>query len=190
MAIEISFKLSDQDVEHFARLAQEAQAAFEESKVDEGHIVEATTEILAKASKQENLPEFIATRLTTLQVLINMIQDKDWNLQDGDRKRVLGAMAYFQQPEDLIPDRIPGIGFLDDAIMIEIIERELEPEISTYRDFCQYRIAETTRRKNLDMPEPVTLEDWLADKRATLINRMRERRKYSAATGSVRIFRW
>lgn len=138
MAIQISFELSDQDVEHFASLARAAQNAFQDSKDDENEIIEATSKMLVLASGQENLPEFIASRLATLQVLVNMIQDKDWDMPDEDRKRVLSAMAYFEQPEDLIPDRIPGIGFLDDAIMIELIARELEPEISSYREFCQY----------------------------------------------------
>ena len=189
MPIEISFVLSDQDIEHFVKLAEEAQSAFSQSKEGENEIIKKTTELLKKANETQELPEFIADRLSTLQVLINMVTDKDWNLQDKDRKRVIVAMAYFQQPDDLIPDKIPGIGFLDDAIMIEIIERELEPEVSTYRDFCQYRISETNRRNNLEIPEAVTIEDWLADKRATLLNRMRERRKRHVSAGMVRIFR-
>lgn len=190
MAIEISFVLSDQDVEHFASMARAAQKAFQDSDIDESEIIDSTGSILSRSGEQENLPEFIASRLTTLQVLVNMIQDKDWELPDEDRKRVLSAMAYFVHPEDLIPDRIPGIGFLDDAIMIELIESELEPEISSYRDFCQYRIAEQQRRKNLERDTEVTLEDWLADKRATLHSRMRRRRSQSVATGRVRIFLW
>lgn len=190
MAIEISFVLSDDDIEHFATMAREAQEAFEGAKVNETEIIDATNEILTKAAEQDNLPEYISSRLTTLQVLVNMIQDSDWNLQDEDRKRVLGAMAYFEQPEDLIPDRIPGIGFLDDAIMIELIERELEPEISTYRDFCQYRIAETQRRKHFERnDQEVTIEDWLADKRAVLHSRMRQRRKQRATLGRSGIYR-
>jgi uncharacterized membrane protein YkvA (DUF1232 family) len=190
MAIEISFELSDEDVEHFASMARAAQKAFQDSDIDENEIIDSTSAMLSRAGEQENLPEFIASRLTTLQVLVNMIQDKDWELPDEDRKRVLSAMAYFAHPEDLIPDRIPGIGFLDDAIMIELIERELEPEISTYRDFCQYRIAETQRRINLDRDPEVTIKDWLADKRASLHNRMRQRRSHSLTSGRVRIYLW
>ena len=29
---------------------------------------------------------------------------------------ILGALVYFCDPEDLIPDNIPGLGYLDDAI--------------------------------------------------------------------------
>lgn len=189
MSIMISFELSDDDVEHFAALAREAQEAFKQQKIKEDEIIEATSKMLADANELKNLPEFIASRLTVLQVLINMIQDQEWKLEEEDKLRVLGAMAYFEQPEDLIPDRIPGIGFLDDAIMIELIERDLEPEISTYRDFCQYRIAEIQRRQYLNRDPEVTINDWLADKRATLQSRMRQRRKISMSQGGMRIFR-
>ncbi len=190
MAIEILFELSDQDVEHFASMARTAQKAFQDSDADDNVVIESTNALLQSAIEQENLPEFIATRLTILQVMVNMIQDKDWNLPDEDRKRVLSAMAYFKYAEDLIPDHIPGIGFLDDAIMIELIKRDLDAEISTYRDFCQFRIAEQQRRRNLDRDPEVTIEDWMADKRATLHNRMRERRKHGLATGGARILNW
>jgi len=190
MAIEISIELSDQDIEHFAAMARAVQQAFQGARIDEKSIINATNQLLEKASAQENLPKYIAARLTTLQILVNMIQDKDWELPDEDRKRILSAIAYFEHPEDLIPDRIPGIGFLDDAIMIDLIEREMEPEISTYREFCQYRIAEQQRRKNLDMNREVKIEDWLADKRATLHSRMRKRRQQSMAAGRTRIYLW
>lgn len=186
----ISFELSDQDFEHFASLARAAQKAFHDKLVDEEEIIKATLKMLAEANEKQNIPDFITNRLAVLQVMINMLQDNDWEMPEEDRKRVLGAMAYFEQPDDLIPDKIPGVGFLDDAIMIELIERELEPEVSTYRDFCQYRITENQRRMNLERDPDVTIEDWLADKRASLHNRMRERRKHSLASGRVRIFRW
>jgi uncharacterized membrane protein YkvA (DUF1232 family) len=53
--------------------------------------------------------------------------------------RVLDALAYFVDPEDMIPDRLPGIGYIDDAIMVELISEELKHEIKAYEDFCEFR---------------------------------------------------
>ena len=39
----------------------------------------------------------------------------------------------------MIPDRLPGIGYLDDAIMVELIAQELKHEIKAYEDFCDFR---------------------------------------------------
>ncbi len=83
----------------------------------------------------------MSERLEILQTLINMLTDRQWLLPDKERKRVRSALLYFADPEDIIPDHVPGIGLLDDAIMIELIKRDLQPEIDAYMDFCEFRQA-------------------------------------------------
>ena len=120
-----------------------------------------------------------------------MVEDSEWQLPEEDLERVLSAMAYFADPEDLIPDRVPGIGFLDDAIMVELVVENLEAEISSYEEFCAYRLAEEKRRKNQGLDTEVGREDWLADKRAVLHNRMRKRRSertQSSGYRGIRLF--
>ena len=105
-------------------------------------------------------------------------------------ERVVRAMAYFAEPDDLIADRIPGIGFLDDAIMVELVVRDLEHEIGAYQEFCQFRAIEEDRLAKQGVDARVGREDWLADKRAVLHSRMRERRKARAASGAWRVSLW
>ena len=52
---------------------------------------------------------------------------------------MLAALAYFSNPEDLIPDHVPGLGFLDDAIMVKFIEEEFKNELWGYRKFRKFR---------------------------------------------------
>jgi uncharacterized membrane protein YkvA (DUF1232 family) len=132
-------------------------------------------------AKSSDLPEFIGSRLEKLQVVINMIGDDEWQLSDDERNRVIGALIYFCDPEDLIPDHVPGFGFLDDAIYVEIIIRELSAEIESYEEFCTFRVAEEARRKEAGEDPHVEREAWLADKRAALHARMRKRRRGSSA---------
>jgi len=96
-----------------------------------------------------------------------------------------GTLAYFTEPEDLIPDHIPGLGFLDDAIMVELVVRELRHEIEAYQDFCEFRVREEMRRgrKNED---PVTREEWLRSRRRELHSRMRRRRRSERKRGGSR----
>ncbi len=89
-------------------------------------------------------------------------------------------MAYFAEPADMIPDQIPGIGFLDDVIMVELVVENLEPEITAYIEFCKFRSAEEARRKNQGLDTHVGRDDWLADQRAVLHSRMRKRRSSMA----------
>ena len=46
-------------------------------------------------------------------------------LTEEEKKSIRGALYYFVDPEDVIPDHIPGIGFLDDAMYAEIVIKEL-----------------------------------------------------------------
>ena len=85
------------------------------------------------------LPDFVTARLEKLELLLAMMNDADWELDEQERSPVLSALAYLCDPEDIIPDNIPGIGLLDDAVMIELAFRELRHEIDAYEDFCRYR---------------------------------------------------
>jgi uncharacterized membrane protein YkvA (DUF1232 family) len=122
------------------------------------------------------LPQFISDRLLKLQILLNMIRDEEWSLTEDERNSIRSALYYSVDPEDVIPDHIPGIGFLDDAMYAEIVIQELKIEIKLYQEFCQFRIAEENRRRNRGLDPHVGREDWIADKRAVLHSRMRERR--------------
>ena len=87
---------------------------------------------------------------------------------------MLNALAYFAEPEDLIPDGVPGFGFLDDAIMIELVVRELKHEIDAYETFCDFR---DRARADAGPKAAVSRDDWLNDRRKELQSRMRQRRK-------------
>ena len=90
-------------------------------------------------------------------------------------------MAYFSEAEDLIPDSIPGIGFIDDAIMLELVLQELRQEIEAYEDFCHFHATrEKVRGENED---EATQEGWLKDRRAQLHSRIRRRMR---STGGSR----
>ena len=137
MPLDITFTLSDQDLGHFQTIVDKAKSAMQDDHNAEA--IEAAAKQLIADANEGDLPAFIGDRLAKLEVIINMVGDEEWQLSDEDRSRVLGALVYFCDPEDLIPDSIPGIGYLDDAIMVELALKELRHEIEGYDDFREFR---------------------------------------------------
>lgn len=175
MAFEIKFDLQDSDLEYFREVMRKALVGAE--KLEEAHILEKAGELATQV--KGDAPEFVRTRLKKLETLIAMIQDDEWAIPDEERRDVLGALAYFSDPLDLVPDHIPVLGFLDDAIMIELVVDELSSDIEAFEEFCDYRVREESRRGD----EHITREEWLADKRRELHSRMRTRRKSRRSRG-------
>ena len=126
MGLRVSFELSADDLRHFRLIMREARKAAAAALPED--IVAAAEELLKDVGKT-GIPTFISDRFEKLEVMIRMISDHEWALPEQESARVLNALAYFCEPEDLIPDHIPGLGFLDDAIMIELVVRELRHEI-------------------------------------------------------------
>ena len=181
MPLDITFTLSDQDLNHFQTIVDRAKSTM--AAGPDTDQIEASSRKLIEDAKTADLPDFIAQRLVKLETVINMATDEEWQLTDEERNRVLGALVYFTDPEDIIPDNIPGLGFLDDAIYVELILRELKAEIESYEEFCAFRSSEEKRRIDRGLDPHVEREAWLADKRATLHTRMRKRRRSAGAGG-------
>ncbi len=175
MPIDITITLSDEDLDRFQQSIDKGKLAMEGNNAAE-EIEEAASKLIEQA-REVDLPQFISDRILKLQILLNMIRDNEWKLSDAECDSIRSALYYFVDPEDVIPDHIPGIGFLDDAMYAEIVIQELATEIRMYQEFCQFRISEETRRRNKGQDPHVAREDWIADKRAVLHSRMRERRK-------------
>ena len=178
MAMRITFDLAESDLKHFRTIMREARSAAKQ--LEPAEILSAAETLLAEV-RNTQVPEFIANRLENLQIMIDMIRDDEWKLPASEMSRVLNALAYFTEPEDLIPDHIPGLGFLDDAIMVELVVRELRHEIEAYQDFCAYRDREESRRKASGLLDDVTREEWLRKRRRELHERMIRRRRRDRA---------
>jgi uncharacterized membrane protein YkvA (DUF1232 family) len=182
MGLRVSFDLEDEDLNHFRLIMREARKAAARSTPED--IIEGAAGLLRQVDAAA-VPQFVRERLENLELMIRMIGDAEWRLPNQEAVRVLNALAYFTEPEDLIPDHIPGLGFLDDAIMIELVVRELRHEIDAYSDFCEYRSRKTPSAGSTKSTE-ATREEWLGARRKELLSRMRRRRKRNEKTGGNR----
>ena len=141
--LKISFTLDDDDLRYFRRLFREARkkAAGE----DEAKIVKAVGKLIGEVRDTKRVPGFVVEAVTTLEDMIEMLGDDEYALPKKQRSEIGAALSYFANPEDLIPDQIPGLGFLDDAIMIKILEAEFVYEIKGYRKFRKFRTGSEQR---------------------------------------------
>jgi len=170
MPFRIDFELTDSDLDYFRKAMRDVQATAHSR--DEKEIIAAASRLAAETGMRA-LPEFVKVRLRKLEGLIHMLEDTEWRLEGHHRARVLGAIAYFAEPVDLIPDQIAGLGFLDDAIMVELVVRDLEHEIESYADFCRYR----DEQKHLETSNPELRLKRLEKRRRAMYARMEARRE-------------
>lgn len=178
MSLTLNFELNDRDLEHF-HAAMEASKKAAEGKSDV-EIIENAGRLLADAQKVR-IPDFILSRLLRLDDMIAMLRDDAWALDAADRERVLSALVYFNNPNDVIADAVPVLGYLDDAVMIEMCVRDLQHELDSYDDFCDFRQRQA-ERLGLD-PAKVGRAEWLGGRREELVERMHQRRERDFGVG-------
>jgi uncharacterized membrane protein YkvA (DUF1232 family) len=166
MPLTIALTIGDDDLRHFRAQMRRARSAAKEAGDDV--IVTASRGLLEKV-RRVSVPEFVHNRLEKLETLIEMVDDERWAIPKDVRTRVLGALAYFVQPQDMIPDHVPVLGFVDDAIMIELIVRELRHHIEAYEDFQRFG--------RVDKEHPSRAEESVVDSGEFLAARERLRRR-------------
>ena len=132
-----TLELSDRDLRFFREALRRSRDAVRHA--DEAEIIEAIDDVLNEIRGEEPLPDFVARRLPQLESMIRMLKDDEWGLPVDQRERLLATFVYFGDPEDIVPDHIPVIGYLDDVIIIELVVREMVHVREAYDDFCEFR---------------------------------------------------
>lgn len=180
MSIQISLELSDKDLTHFRELMNVAIEKAQQLPEEE-IITKAKT--LCDEMENADVPDFVTNRLVSLEKLIDALLDDEWQMPEDERAEILTSLAYFCEPHDLVPDNIPGLGYLDDAIMIELVLQDMSLDLEAYTTFCSFRKSEENHR---GAEANVNRESWLAAQRKELRSNMRRKK---SSGGRRRLFR-
>ncbi len=170
MSIKLEFELSERDLDYFRGALKSCRDVAKHA--DEADIIDGVRSVIDEIRANEPLPDFVASRLPQLDAMIQMLLDEEWALPAGDREHLLSAFVYFGDPEDILPDDVPVIGYLDDVIVVELVAGELEHAREAYEEFCAFRES-----FDADNPktEPALRRDRLDKQRQQLHQRMHQR---------------
>ncbi len=168
MPLNIVLELSDEDLSYFARVMDSVWK--KNAKTPESELI-AGARAKLKAAKKAKAPAYVMKKLEDIELLTDLLEDTEWALEAEDRRRITAAIGYFAVQKDMISDKIPGIGYLDDALVAELVIKELKHDLEGYRDFDKFRdnAAELRGKK-------VGRTEWLAGKRKQIFDRIRRRR--------------
>ncbi len=183
--LKISFTLGERDLKHFRRELARALGTVDRAR--EKQITTAEVDRIERARAAEP-PDYVRERLDRLEQIVQMSYDAEWNLPAPVKTRILAALTYLANPAPLIPNAVPGLGYLDDAIMIELVSEQLRHELDGWRDFCAFRHNE--ERNVFHRQGSISRDERHAAKRKALRARIAKREAAAAAPARRRLRLW
>lgn len=102
----------------------------------------------------------IARELRRGVAIARMISDASWEPANDAVSVANQVVGYVRGHDDLIPDSLPKVGRLDDAIVIETAWPSLVAEIACYLDFRRIRHIEALLRGIAEQAFGFTRSDW------------------------------
>jgi uncharacterized membrane protein YkvA (DUF1232 family) len=78
----------------------------------------------------------IGDKLVNIPIMVSLVRSyvkKEYtDIPTGSVIAIVSALVYFLFPSDVIPDIIPGLGFLDDAAVIAFCWKLVETDVEEY----------------------------------------------------------
>ncbi len=99
---------------------------------------------LARLETKLSLIPVAGNYLSDIPVLISLVRayvDKTYvEIPIGSILAIIGALIYFLSPVDLIPDIIPGLGYLDDAAVLGIAFKLVHDDVAEYKKWRDTKV--------------------------------------------------
>lgn len=112
---------------------------------------------------REEAETLLDSRLGRAGELGSMLVDSEWDTDEALRMRAAKLLDYIDRDADLIDDRTPLLGLLDDALFVDLAWPAFATEVGDYLDFCEYR-----REHHLTGVDPHHRDAWLQDRSAEI----------------------
>jgi uncharacterized membrane protein YkvA (DUF1232 family) len=132
--VTITVDIDDQVKEHFNKFIEKHG-----TDVDPNDLVQAKKEIAEIRAKGAD--GYILNQINNLEAMMCMVEDKVWKIKKNNMEKINATIKYFVDDDDVIPDNIPGIGYLDDCIIIDNTMDEVCDELVEFEDFSRTRLV-------------------------------------------------
>ena len=97
------------------------------------HIPELSRQFAAKLERIADSERAPRKTLDTLRLFWRMLETPDELVPWRAKAWIMAALAYFAAPLDLVPDFAGKAGYIDDAIVVGIVERRVADAIAAFR---------------------------------------------------------
>ncbi len=137
------FELDPARMQHFNALL--ARIKEDHPLLDRDQMATAARELIDQ-SPDGRVPACIRERVRRAGAVDLMLTDPEWDTRA--EAALVGALAvdYLRDKARLIPNTLPVVGLLDDAVLIETAWPSLADEVRDYLDFCRLRRIEAGLR--------------------------------------------
>lgn len=87
--------------------------------------------------------------LYRVRTLYTMIFDREYKVESKTKMMAVAALLYFLMPIDFVPDFIPGIGLIDDALVLRTLWSILSKEINRYTSTVKKQVSTSSSPNSL-----------------------------------------
>jgi hypothetical protein len=153
-----AYELDPQRLEHFNAALRELSPDAPTLTLDQ--FAAAAERALAR-HRNGSTPPFVASRMAALVRLREMAADGGWAASAEMQRQVAVLDAYRRDGHDLVPDEVPVIGLLDDAVLVDVALQLLRSDLADYEDFCRFRRVASQFSGIPEAELGLTREHWL-----------------------------
>lgn len=180
--------IRDDEVHRFNALAHSLNPAM--PSLSSEQLIGVVRRVLRTAASGGESP-FIRSRLRRAAEMRVMADDAAWSMSEQTRQRVRDLIDYIDDPRGLLPDALPVVGRLDDALLVDIAMDTLRDELDEYAEFRRYRGAEADRHGVAASDVAIDRVQWQAARQdeLRLEQQLRQVRGSGYVSAAERVFR-
>ncbi|MEP6484207.1 MAG: hypothetical protein ABJB01_07140 [Rudaea sp.] len=158
----VTLELTEGDLQRFnsaVRLFAPSHSGFSADQ-----IAGAARRVLRASAKGQD-STFIKVRMRRGGEVRAALDDRQWDIAEPVEKSMRALVDYLDDRHGLIPNDVPIVGLLDDAILIDVAMDSLRTELDEYADFCRFRTSEAGRQGVFISVVDINREQWMTERK-------------------------